>query len=125
MVVKFVKRYGIDGHYYCAKKKVAPEVYAYNHITGWIMVVMEYLSEEEYITAHTAIHDLKKDRKVLLKKAEEIVSILHVRGFAHGDLRTSNVMVSHDMMQMKIIDFDWCGLDGNDTYPHFIGTYIP
>ncbi|CAG8664500.1 973_t:CDS:1, partial [Paraglomus brasilianum] len=82
MVVKFTKRYGIDGHNYCARQKVAPEVYAYNHIPGWIMVVMEYLSEEEYITAHTAIHAWKRDRKVLLKKAEDTVSILHAGGFA-------------------------------------------
>lgn len=125
MVLKFTKRYGIDGHNYCAKKKVAPEVYAHNNITSWTMVVMEYLSEEEYITAHTAIYDRKQDRKVLLKKAEDTVSILHAGGFAHDDLRASNIMVSHDMMQMKVIDFDWCGLDGSATYPHFISTNIP
>src|SRR6185312_16781281 len=101
------------------------EVYAHNNITSWTMVVMEYLSEEEYITAHTAIYDRKQDRKVLLKKAEDTVSILHAGGFAHDDLRASNIMVSHDMMQMKVIDFDWCGLDGSATYPHFIGTNIP
>ncbi|CAG8457177.1 6082_t:CDS:1 [Paraglomus brasilianum] len=116
IVVKFVKRYGIEGHNYCAMNKVAPKVYAYNHITGWIMVVMEYLSEQEYIniTAHTAIHDWKQDQKVLLRKAEDVVSILHAGGFAHGDLQVSNIMT-----QMKIIDFDWCGLDGSVTLSTF------
>src|SRR5207247_4009221 len=36
----------------------------------------------------------------------------HDGGFAHGDLQASNIMVSTDMKQMKIVDFDWGGPDG-------------
>ena len=47
-----------------------------------------------------------------MEKVENTSKILHDGGFAHGDLQASNIMVSTDMKQMKIVDFDWGGPDG-------------
>jgi len=123
ILVKFVKRYGVDIHIYCAEKEIAPKLYAINTIPGWSIVFMEYLLK--YVNIYTAIHDLKLDRRTLLEKVENTTKILHDGGFAHGDLRASNIMVSTDMKQMKIVDFDWGGPDGKVFYPYFISNTVP
>ncbi|CAJ0831238.1 12044_t:CDS:2, partial [Entrophospora sp. SA101] len=174
ILVKFVKRYGIDAHIYCADQGIAPKFYAYNKIPGWSMVVMEYLTEyvdiytamhdlkldqkrlchiycvdqgiapkfyaynkipgwsmvvmeylTEYVDIYTAMHDLKLDRKVLFKKAEETIKILHDRDFVHGNLQASSILVSIDMRQMRIVDFVWSGLNGKVFYPYFINNSVP
>ncbi|CAJ0748276.1 7217_t:CDS:1 [Entrophospora sp. SA101] len=123
ILVKFVKRYGIDAHIYCADQGIAPKFYAYNKIPGWSMVVMEYLTE--YVDIYTAMHDLKLDQKVLFKKAEETIKILHDRDFVHGNLQASSILVSIDMRQMRIVDFVWSGLNGKVFYPYFINNSVP
>ncbi|CAJ0764980.1 5051_t:CDS:1, partial [Entrophospora sp. SA101] len=108
---------------YCADQGIAPKFYAYNKIPGWSMVVMEYLTE--YVDIYTAMHDLKLDQKVLFKKAEETIKILHDRDFVHGNLQASSILVSIDMRQMRIVDFVWSGLNGKVFYPYFINNSVP
>src|SRR5438046_9227519 len=43
------------------------------------------------------------------------INALHEKGFVFGDLRWPNIMVLNG--RAKILDFDWCGNDGEDRYP--------
>lgn len=43
------------------------------------------------------------------------IDILHDNGFVHGDLRRPNVLIQND--QVKLIDFDWSGKEGEVKYP--------
>lgn len=75
------------------------------------MVVMERLIEmEEY--------DILRDT-TRLRYLREVVNHLHSQNFAHGDLRTCNILV-HPENRLCLIDFDWAGQEGNARYPAFM-----
>ena len=38
----------------------------------------------------------------------------------HGDFRDSNILVNASSLEVRIIDFDWAGRRGIDTYPMFM-----
>src|SRR3546814_17442811 len=42
--------------------------------------------------------------------------MLHDHGYVHRDLRNANILCCPDSV-VKIIDFDWCGVDGSARYP--------
>lgn len=46
----------------------------------------------------------------------EAIKTLHQHGFVHGDLRAPNVLVTMKG-KPKLIDFDWCGKEGEARYP--------
>ncbi|CCA70121.1 hypothetical protein PIIN_04060 [Serendipita indica DSM 11827] len=86
---------------------------------GWWMVVMEYLSEDEYSTRSSVKVDVIKFKEAI----KDAVDVLHVNGFVHGDIRTCNIMVCRwwdddiGMKNVKVIDFDWAGRVGEAKYP--------
>jgi len=55
-----------------------------------------------------------------------LISEYHRRGFVHGDIRKPNVLVSNsDSTDIKLIDFDWAGLQGHVHYPARLNSQIP
>ncbi|KAF7301231.1 hypothetical protein MIND_00687900 [Mycena indigotica] len=46
----------------------------------------------------------------------QAVEALHQAGLVYGDLREPNVMVD-ESGRVQFVDFDWCGLEGEATYP--------
>jgi hypothetical protein len=62
----------------------------------------------------------------VLKDIGEAVEKLHRENIVFGDLRRPNIMIldqesSHladsNGRHAMLVDFDWCGLDGEGTYP--------
>nr|CAG8435703.1 14843_t:CDS:2 [Entrophospora candida] len=53
----------------------------------------------------------------------ESVKLLHSSGFVHGDLRSPNIMIGNNN-QMKFINFDWAGKEGEATYLMLLNTEI-
>ena len=52
-----------------------------------------------------------------VKKAlEDVLCIMHGKGFVHGDLRPQNILVVNDTI--RILDFDWAGREGVVRYPN-------
>ncbi|KAL7688872.1 putative protein kinase-like domain superfamily [Plasmopara halstedii] len=94
VIIKFAKRYGREVHDYCSNAGFAPE-----------LLFCEYLPNV---------------RDQLLK----IENLLKDGSFVHDDLREQNVMWDTSKNRFVLIDFDWSGRDGVDTYPPFMNDEI-
>src|SRR3546814_10578615 len=68
------------------------------------MVVMEHLSDScDWDDSHRT-------------SEAAAITMLHDHGYVHGDLRNANILRCPDSV-VKIIDFDWCGVEGSACYP--------
>ena len=111
IVVKFTRTYSEDVHELLARAGFAPELFAVEDLVGgWKMVVMEYLSGWEML--ETKSHQERLGYQERLKNA---LRIIHDHDFVHGDVRGPNILVSEG--NIKLIDFDHCGMDGVMKYP--------
>ncbi|KAF9235048.1 hypothetical protein BU15DRAFT_51885 [Melanogaster broomeanus] len=111
--IKFVRQYSKDAHCLCASLGCAPILRGFEAIPGgWFMVVMDRLSGE-YVELHKIIATappLDSIRKALAR--------LHQKGYVHGDIRTTNIMMSRsDPKIFMLVDFDWAGKIGEVLYP--------
>ncbi|KAI9433209.1 hypothetical protein H4582DRAFT_1857134 [Lactarius indigo] len=112
IVVKFVSRYNPGAHRLLAAAGLAPEIFSDPDLAGLTIVVMEFIDG-------TTAHQLYGSRQLppsnfnLTRKALEI---LHESNFVFGDFRYPNIMITKDD-RVRLIDFDWCGVHGEDTYP--------
>lgn len=112
ILVKFTRTYSKVVHDLLAGKGFAPELFAVEDLAGgWKMVVMEYLSG--WVMLQEVPH---KERLQYKEKLKEVLDIIHGRNLVHGDVRCPNILVSEDG-DIKFIDFDHCGVDGEDVYP--------
>ncbi|KAL7680012.1 putative aminoglycoside phosphotransferase, protein kinase-like domain superfamily [Plasmopara halstedii] len=116
VIIKFAKRYGREVHDYCSNAGFAPELLFCEYLpNGWVFIVMEQLSLCPLRHANGMIV-----RDQLLK----IENLLKDGSFVHGDLREQNVMWDTSKNRVVLIDFDWSGRDGVDTYPPFMNGEI-
>ncbi|KAL8010561.1 putative aminoglycoside phosphotransferase, protein kinase-like domain superfamily [Plasmopara halstedii] len=116
VIIKFAKRYGREVHDYCSNAGFAPKLLFCEYLpNGWVFVVMEQLSLCPLRHANGMIV-----RDQLLK----IENTLKDGSFVHGDLREQNVMWDTSKNRVVLIDFDWSGRDGVDTYPPFMNGEI-
>ena len=112
IVVKFTRTYSKVVHDLLAGNGFAPELLAVEDLVGgWKMVVMEHLS------GWVMLHQKPRQERLKYKeKLKEALRIIHSRNLVHGDVRCPNILVSKDD-NIKFIDFDHCGVDGEDVYP--------
>jgi len=47
----------------------------------------------------------------------KIIDLLEGKGYVHGDLQSTNIMVDRDTFRIKVVDFDWAGEAGKTYYP--------
>jgi len=112
IVVKFTRTYSKVVHNLLAGKGFAPELLAVEDLVGgWKMVVMEYLSGWVMLQEKPC-----KERQIYKERLKEALRIIHGCNLVHGDVRCPNILVSEDG-NVKFIDFDHCGVDGEDVYP--------
>ena len=122
LLVKFTQSYGHDVHNELARSGYAPELLGFRHLSGgWKMVVMEYLespawkngSHDDVSMADEAI------RRQLQVVRNQILPLLKAKGYVHGDIRPANIMfrVDGEGDEVKLIDFDFAGDEGQVTYP--------
>ncbi|PKK59266.1 hypothetical protein RhiirC2_646780, partial [Rhizophagus irregularis] len=72
-------------------------------------------------------------RNSLRTEIIKVVKILHDNNFVHGDLREGNILVCRNSerkcgFDVKLVDFEWSGLNGEACYSHFmnhIGIHWP
>ena len=131
--LKFVRRYSREAHVFCASKGHAPELIAFESLSGgWNMVVMEVIdihrgpsprrtgSYQQFHYDMRGILSLKRPIATLIKQ-------LHAKGYVHGDVRAANLFVQVDddeevtpKTNFKLIDFDWAGRIGEAKYPMYV-----
>ncbi len=129
IVVKFAHRYNAEAHRVVASEGLAPELFYIGDIypsalgpnalfAAPKMVVMEYLqgssAEQMYYKAPPP--------SFVYRDVQAAIGALHKRGLVFGDLRRPNVMIYKN--RAKLVDFDWCGRDGQDRYPAALNTTI-
>ncbi|KAH8983286.1 hypothetical protein EDB92DRAFT_1803926 [Lactarius akahatsu] len=116
IVVKFVERYNAEAHRLLATAGLAPEIFysptEHPDLAGLTMVVMEFVDGKTACQLYSSLR-LPPSISDQLKKALEI---LHENNFVFGDFRHPNIMITKDD-RVRLIDFDWCGVHGEDTYP--------
>ena len=130
IVVKFADRYGERAHCLLADEDLAPRIFfcgspclnneqpSYHSIS---MVAMEYIDGETLAKAKPSLN--KETIEIVRSKLQQALGLLHGRGLVFGDLRSQNVMVTK-AKQVKLIDFDWAGEEGQAKYPHLISPGI-
>ena len=120
-----MKKYGADAHRFCHDAMIAPKLVAVNTLAGgWMIVVMEYLAADSFITLYDAVLTNAEKHEVL-ELAIDAAKKLHNAGYVHGDLRSPNLMISTKDKRMCILDFDYAGRKGEATYPYFLSKTIP
>ena len=119
VVIKFVQRYNPKAHRLLATARCAPDLLYYSKddhdfpdLGGLIMVVMGYIDGK---TAHDRYGNKPLPRPIF-DRIQEAVKILHDEGIVFADLRLPNIMITRNEQAM-LVDFDWCGVHGVDTYP--------
>jgi hypothetical protein len=119
VVIKFVQRYNAEAHRILAEIGRAPELFYCSgedanapDLCGLIMVVMERVDGK---TAHER-YGINSLPQLVFKQVQEAVETLHARNIVFADLRPPNIMVRQDETVL-LVDFDWCGIHGEGTYP--------
>jgi hypothetical protein len=113
ILIKFVQRYSIELHDFCAKSGHAPQILAFERLPGgWYAVAMEYIESGVPIT-HSTLLPAHRDRWA--KELQNLMHNFHAEGLVHGDLRAANILCRED--SVVVIDFDWGGEDGEVFYP--------
>ena len=115
--IKFVQKYGVDVHRWCADNGFAPQLIAYQDLPGgWSMVIMEFLDQ-----SWMPIMKMKTRPDRLADEIFSTVIKLHENGMVHGDLRDTNLLVKqHGVPEFMLIDFDWAGYSGKVMYPRHV-----
>ena len=126
VVVKFVSIYSIHAHNLLAEKGLAPKI-IYDGTNGprhggLFMIVMEYV-EGKTLTKFLQSSPSQGCLDAVLVSVTTAIELLHAEGLVFGDLRTPNILVDEDG-HVKIIDFDWAGIDGKHQYPFIVGNGI-
>ena len=111
--IKFVRHYSKDTHVACASLGCAPKLHAFETLPGgWFMVVMDRLAPEEYDT----LWEVGPTKHSFDMMKNHLVQ-LHQKGYVHGDVRDTNIMVSKRDGTCMLVDFDWAGKIGDVRYP--------
>lgn len=110
VVVKFCKRYGLEGHQALSTLGHAPKLLFCDQVDSvqcWAIVMT-------FVEGKTAETRLTEQGKTQLCEA---VKVLHDKDLVFGDLRRPNVIVYDGGNKINLIDFEWCGKEGHTTYP--------
>jgi serine/threonine protein kinase len=118
--IKFTRHYSKEAHLACASLGFAPRLRGFEILPGgWFMVVMDLLGDYY----HTLIDIGIMDRGLFCQELETKIGELHRRGFVHGDIRPTNVMVKKSGESgIMLLDFDWAGAIGEARYPMNVNT---
>jgi hypothetical protein len=115
VIVKFTAHYNEMAHRLLANEDLAPKLHFCERVIGDLyMVVMDRVDG-------TSVWQLQHDKKtvpaIVLKLVGDALHILHSNDIVFGDLRDPNILYLASKARAMLVDFDWCGKDGEDRYP--------
>lgn len=115
VVVKFTPSYNKYAHQLLYAHGLAPKLYFADYVgtkeddgPGMFVVVMEYIGG--------AVVDLKDASVGHREKLVKAVNTLHANNYVIGDLREPNILLRGGDA-FYLIDYDWCGKEGQARYP--------
>ena len=108
--IKFTTEYNEEAHHLLAERHYAPQLLHHSEFTpGWFIVVMEYIEGHDMHGHPFSDHDMER--------VQAAKNILHEDGIVFGDLRPNNIMKPNHDSCLLLVDFDWCGKEGESRYP--------
>ncbi|KAL5632279.1 hypothetical protein ACGC1H_000325 [Rhizoctonia solani] len=124
LVIKFSDSYHFEAHKLLADRSLAPKLVSQRAepVGGdLLMVVMELsgTSLDRYLSTHPGLDRSTLDR--VRTDVQDALEILHAHNLVFGDLRQPNVLVTQ-ALRGQLVDFDWCGVQGQARYPIGINT---
>ena len=126
--IKFVRQYSKEAHCLCQSMGFAPALRGFETVCGgWIMVVMDLLGNEYVeLGALNSLDAFEKEiRRNLQEEIRRKLEQLHQHSYAHGDIRSTNIMVKKTGEdRVMLVDFDWAGRIGEVRYPMNMNTKI-
>lgn len=128
IIVKYVESYHVDAHRLLADVGLAPKLNFVSSegdrgfkVGGLTMIVMEVVPGKD-------LAELNSVPECVATDVCRALEILHANDIVFGDLRRPNVMAIQDekgnVTGGMLIDFDWCGKDGEAKYPPDINMKI-
>jgi len=119
IVIKFTERYARAVHKFLAENGLAPALYGCEDVLEglqWTMVAMEYLPLTDWVPMASKS---RAQQKKYGPKIKDALQRLWREGWVHGDVRHHNILVplSDEEIDIRFIDFDYCGRAGKDRYP--------
>ena len=130
IVVKFVNQYGERAHRLLAENDLAPALFYYGSpcldkepsYHSLSMVVMDYIDGDTLASAKKNEISNEKETQIV-RSVQRSIKTLHFHGLVFGDLRSRNVMITKTN-EVKLIDFNWAGEEGQAKYPSLISSDI-
>jgi serine/threonine protein kinase len=119
IIVKFVRSYSRALHAHCSSLGSAPPLLGHETLDGgWFMVVMNDMVDYRPFSALEKSSLSSQLRPMVL----DLVDSFHQQNLVHGDLRDTNILVREDggRLEIKLVDFDWGGVEGEVRYPSAI-----
>ena len=116
------RAYGITVHEFLGERGFAPKLLGVCTLDDRPTVyVMEKLDNTWMTLAdwEGSIAPLLRStvRPQVQNQINHIIGLLEEKGYVHGDLRTTNIMIRKESNELKVIDFDWAGDAGHTCYP--------
>ncbi|KAF9260777.1 hypothetical protein L218DRAFT_931822 [Marasmius fiardii PR-910] len=148
VLVKFTRHYSATSHRILESSGLAPKLYYCDSeqnpepeegtagLFFWRMVVVE-----DFSTTAMTLYDFTTTKKPsgthsrqIAEQLRRAVGLLHSENYVFGDLRSINVMISHDICEAEggqggrsgseekklrvwLVNFDWAGKVGKARYP--------
>jgi hypothetical protein len=122
VVVKFAHSYCGEAHRLLADSSLAPRLLYCEKVKDVGMYVVVMGLAVNLVGAKEILNEPKLARRVT-QDLQRAVQILHDADFVHGDLREPNILVQKGG-NVQIIDYDWCGKEGEVYYPADINDGI-
>jgi len=117
VVVKFPETYCEAAHATLAEHGLAPALHFCGRLKGGLwMVVMDFVEGTAGSRLATPLPHKYYEK---LKKA---VELLHAQNLVFGDLRGQNVIFNKATDDLKLIDFDMAGVEGEQRYPSTLNS---
>ena len=121
VTVKFTAKYNQDAHRRLAEVGLAPKLWFCERIAdvgGLYVVVMDYVEHPPY-SGLDDITSLRSDYPGVIHSLRRAVQLLHEDDLVFGDLRKPNILVcgKGSDASVMLVDFDWCGKEGEARYP--------
>jgi RIO-like serine/threonine protein kinase len=87
------------------------------------MVVMDYIDGDTLASAKKEKRLDEKTTQIVRSEVLRAIEILHLNGLVFGDLRSPNIMITK-ANEVKLINFNWAGEEGQAKYPSLISSDI-
>ncbi|KAI3639203.1 hypothetical protein MIR68_002733 [Amoeboaphelidium protococcarum] len=113
IIVKFCTKYNEEIHRFCHQHGFAPQLFSGSRMGHYYMVVMEKLDMRR-------IRFDDRKNSTFITQAKHIISTLQQKGYVHGDMRETNLLIRTDIEQLVLIDYDWAGVHGVSVYAPFL-----